>query len=237
MKIKILLDSAALNNKFSIGWGFSCLIDNCILFDTGESEEYLFNNMEKMNVSIADIKAVVISHDHWDHTGGLLGLLRRKSDIVVYACPGFGNSFSKNVGMLKANIMENKNFYQIRKNIYTTGRMPSRYKGSNMPEQALVIKTSNGISVITGCSHPGIIKMLDKIKHRFPKEKVYLVLGGFHLLESSDLSIRKIADDFKKRRVKKIGPAHCTGKNATSLFKEKYKNNFIEVKAGQTIDI
>lgn len=237
MQVKILFDNDALNNKFSMGWGFSCIIDNSILFDTGEDSEYLFNNMKKMNIDISNIEAVVISHDHWDHTRGLWGLLKIKNNIIVHICSDFDDSFRKNIRMLDANIVEHKDFYQIRKNIYITGEMSVRYRNSYISEQALVIKTPKGISIITGCAHPGILKILDKVKYRLPKEKIYLVLGGFHLLEASALAIKKIADGFKSRGVKKIGPAHCTGTNATKLFKEEYKTNFIEAKIGQSINI
>lgn len=237
MQIKILFDSFALDGRFFTGWGFSCIIDNRILFDTGENEEYLFANMKKMGIDIADIETVVISHDHWDHTRGLWGLLRKKRDIVVYSCPGFDSSFRKNAKLFEAEIIESNNFYQIKKNIYTTGEIYAKYKGSHTPEQALVIKTVNGISVITGCAHPGVIKILDKIKQRFPKERIYSVLGGFHLFDHNTRSVTTVIDGLRKAGVKKVGPAHCTGKNATGLFKKEYKTGFIEVKVGRLIRI
>jgi len=237
MQIKILFDDIALNNRYLTGWGFSCLIDNSILFDTGENEDCLFANMKKMNVDILKIKAVVISHDHWDHTRGLWGLLRKNKDIVVYSCPGFDGSFRKNVEMLNAKIIESKKSHQIIKNIYTTGQIYARYKDSYTPEQALVIKTARGVGIITGCSHPGIIRILDKVKSQFPRENIYIVIGGFHLLQDTTASIRKIVSGFKKRGVKKVGPAHCAGRDASLLFKEAYKKDFVDIKAGQIIEV
>ena len=76
MQIKILFDSVALNNSFSTGWGISYLIDNKILFDTGEKSSALLKNIENMNVDISGLSTVVISHDHWDHQGGLWGILK-----------------------------------------------------------------------------------------------------------------------------------------------------------------
>lgn len=75
MEIKVVFNNDVINNIFSNGWGFSCLVDKRVLFDTGEKSEYLFHNMKQMNIDPANIEKVVISHDHWDHTGGLWDLL------------------------------------------------------------------------------------------------------------------------------------------------------------------
>ena len=48
MQIKILFDSVSLNNKFSTGWGVSFLIDEKILFDTGEKSAPLLKNIKNI---------------------------------------------------------------------------------------------------------------------------------------------------------------------------------------------
>ena len=57
--------------------------------------------------------------------------------------------------------------------------------GKAIPEQSLVLNTSKGLIVMTGCSHPGIADMLENIKASFGKD-IYLVFGGFHLMNASD---------------------------------------------------
>jgi len=236
MQIRILFDKTALSRRFSTGWGFSCLIDNSILFDTGENGKHLFSNMKKMDIDISAIKTVVISHDHWDHTRGLWEFLEKQRGISVYAGPEFDNSFRKNVKMLNADIIENKAFCQIKRNIYTTGEIAGKYKGSYLSEQALVLKTRKGVTIITGCAHPGIIKIIETVKKNISGD-IYLVLGGFHLIDKHDRTIKFIANKFRELNVKKIAPSHCTGETATELFKEEYADDFIEVKVGQTIEI
>ena len=79
--IKIIFDSTAINPKFKTGWGFSCLINNHILFDTGADGTALLNNFHLMNVNLSDISKVIISHEHSDHFGGLWKLLEKQKNI------------------------------------------------------------------------------------------------------------------------------------------------------------
>ncbi len=117
MKIKIIFDSKAHDNKLKTGWGFSCLINNTILFDTGDSHGSLFFNMLHMGIKISDIKKVIISHDHWDHTGGLWELLVKNRNIKIYSCPGFTNKFKNKVQFKKGELVETEDFTKIEENI------------------------------------------------------------------------------------------------------------------------
>ena len=236
MKIKIIFDKHAVNKSLFTGWGVSFLVNNEILFDTGENGDWLINNIKKLKINMDKLKIVVISHDHWDHSRGLWELLRQRKGVTVYACPGFSEDFKRYVRMVRAKLIENSDFTQIRKNIYVTGEISAKYEGSNMSEQALVLKTTNGINVLTGCAHPGIIKILKKVRKKFPREKLYLVLGGFHLQDKSPQAIKTIVDGFIEIGVKKVGPTHCTGKKAEEIFKSRYRKDFVSVKVGQIIE-
>ena len=237
MEVKIVFDNEVMNDKFMAGWGFSCLVDKRILFDTGEKAEYLFNNMANMDIDVSCIEKVVISHDHWDHTGGLWELLKKRKGIKVYACPGFSAKFKDKVKELQGELRQIDKLAEVGKDIFVTGEISGVYKGAYMPEQALVIKTEKGITIITGCSHPGIVKIVTKVKEQFPGEEIYLVFGGFHLMEKDKREIRVIADRLKEMGVQKVGPTHCTGYEAQQIFKEKDGDNFISVKAGVELDI
>jgi len=237
MKIEILFNNEAINRKFSLGWGFSCLVDNCILFDTGESAKYLLNNMKKMNIDIGKIEAVVISHDHWDHTGGLWEILKMRKELKVYVCPHFTRQSKKKVKNLQGKLIEAHKFIEVSKDIFVTGEILGVHGIKYIPEQALAIKTKDGITIITGCAHPGIVRMVQEVKKKFHKEQLYLVFGGFHLIHEDRRVVEAIVERFKKMGVKKVGPTHCSGKEAEEIFRERYKNNFIRVATGQTIEI
>ncbi len=218
MRIKVIFDKGALNKDFYTGWGVSFLIDERILFDTGEKGEWLLHNLSSFDADINKIEAVVVSHDHWDHTGGLCEVLKEKRGLRVYSCPGFSKEFKDKAKEVRAELIEVKKFTEISHNIFITGEVPGTYHGKYMPEQAIALKTKKGLTVITGCAHPGILKMIGKVKVEFPDEPVYFVLGGFHLMEEDERVIVSVAENFKKIGVIKAGPTHCSGEAAEKNF-------------------
>jgi len=155
MKITIIYDNEA-NPGLRSGWGFSCLIETKgrILFDTGDSGEKLIYNLKQLNIQPESIDAVVISHNHWDHTGGLRKFLKVKNNAQVFHPESFSNST------------------EICTGIYSTGAL-----GTFIKEQSLVVKTKKGNIVITGCAHPGLERILQTAKNL---GQIYGVLGGFH---------------------------------------------------------
>lgn len=237
MKIKVIFDKTARDKKLKTGWGVSFLIDDKILFDTGEKGDWLLENMRELNIDLDKIEAVMISHDHWDHWGGLWELLKKKKGVKVYICPNFSKEFKDKAIGLGARLVEAEKLTEISKRVFTTGEIAGEYKGKYMPEQALILKTKNGLTIITGCAHPGIVIMVKKAKAEFPSEALYLVLGGFHLMESDKIKIKIVAENFKKMHIIKAGPTHCSGELAADIFKERYREYFVPILVGQEIEV
>ena len=212
-----IYDNYKANPELKTGWGFSCLVkieDKNILFDTGPDSETLLSNMEKMKIDPKEIDFIFISHLHGDHTGGLPGILKIKSNLKVYKPESFSGPT------------------QIINGVWTTGPL-----GSDIKEQSLIIESERGLIIITGCAHPGVVNIIKKAKEMFPNENVYLVLGGFHLSGASDSELKKIINEFKKLGVQKVAPCHCSGDRCRELFKQEYKENFIENGVGKIIEI
>ena len=144
MEIKIIFDRGAINHKFKTGWGFSCLINNHILFDTGADGDALLNNLHLMGISPSGIDKIIISHDHSDHAGGLWKIIEHQQDISVYICSNFNQSFKDKIEKFDNTIIDSHTFQEIDKQIYTTGEISGSYKNNFIAEQALVLKTSRG---------------------------------------------------------------------------------------------
>lgn len=236
MYVKVLFDKEAKKGLES-GHGFSCLIDNKILFDTGGGALSLVENMDRMMVSALDLEAVVISHDHWDHTAGLWEVLKRKPGLKVYACSSFSDTFKKCVKELGGELIFADKPVEIAENIFVTGEIQGTYKDDVIYEQALVVKGDKGFSIITGCAHPGIVDVVRFIRKEFSLKKLYLVFGGFHLEGKEREDIKGIMTNLNVMGVQRIGPTHCSGEKARRIFSGVYQDNYIPVKAGHIIGL
>jgi 7,8-dihydropterin-6-yl-methyl-4-(beta-D-ribofuranosyl)aminobenzene 5'-phosphate synthase len=120
---------------------------------------------------------------------------------------------------------------QICTNLFTSGEFD--YK---IAEQTLVLNTKHGLVVMTGCSHPGIVEMLKEIKKTFNKD-IYMVFGGFHLLQKSEKEMQSIIAGMKALGVVKCGATHCTGEPQIKMIKEAFGENYFELGVGNKIII
>ena len=132
-------------------WGFACLIDaedEFILFDTGAKGKILLNNMDKLGINPSNINKIVISHEHWDHKGGLKSIIPYLKDIELYHL-----SYEKPLEKIMSFIPEKPK--KISEGVWTTGRL-----NGFIDEQSLILKYFNDCYLLTGCSHPSIEKIL-----------------------------------------------------------------------------
>lgn len=222
-------DNYLYDPELKADWGFSTLIktpSETILFDTGRDSEILLFNMEKLNINPMSIGKVVISHIHDDHLGGLEGFLDKNNDVTVYVPFSFP-IFVKNMITEKGSkCIEVSEFMEISELVYTTGELTG-----DPDEQALVIESLRGLVVVTGCAHPGIVGMIERVRILFENKKVYLVVGGFH-----NPNIECV-DRFRELGVVKVAPSHCTGDLIRDAFRDEYGENFIEYGVGKMLTI
>lgn len=233
LSISIVYDNRLYDQRLKAAWGFSALIEyhnHILLFDTGGDGSILLDNMKKMEIDPNSIESLVLSHIHGDHTGGVSALLEAGVRPIVYLFPSFPSSFKHQIQQLTT-IVDVGAGQMIFADIFSTGEM-----GTSIPEQALAIRTSKGLVVITGCAHPGIVQIITRSKELFG-DPIYLVLGGFHLGSKSNAEIAAILADFRRLGVKRAAPCHCTGDQAITMFAEEYGDDFIQIGTGSRIYI
>jgi len=234
INITVVYDNNPHKEDMETSWGFSCVVaetEKTILFDTGGNGQLLLENMSKTGVDANSIEIVVLSHIHGDHTGGLWEFVKKNPKVSVYLPKSFPKRFKEKVASLGAKVIEVDKQTKICKNVYSTGQL-----GILIKEQGLILRTGKGLVIITGCAHPGIVKMVKTANDLFG-EPVLLVIGGFHLEWATKNKIENIIRAFEDMDVKYAGPCHCTGKKARSLFAEHFGDRYMNIGVGRVIRI
>lgn len=234
ISITILYDNYSFAKGLKTDWGFSCLLtgtEKTVLFDTGTKGELLLENMKKLKVDPEDVEVVVISHNHGDHTGGLLGFVAKNSNVSVYLPPSCKEPFVQKVKETGAEVVMRDAPVKICEGVHLTGPM-----GTRIIEQSMIVDTPDGAVVVTGCAHPGIVEIVRKSKAILPKD-IRLVFGGFHLPRKSKVELQQIISEFRKLGVKRVGATHCTGDQAIRMFRQAYGSDFVQMGVGRALKI
>jgi 7,8-dihydropterin-6-yl-methyl-4-(beta-D-ribofuranosyl)aminobenzene 5'-phosphate synthase len=235
LKFTVLYDNYVHREGTKADWGFSCLIEGTektILFDTGTKPEILMHNVEALGVDLKKVDLVVLSHAHGDHTGGLPAVLERNPKVEVLFPASFGADFAAMITKAgSAPRAVDMAVVEICRNVFLTGEM-----GGPIKEMALVLDTSRGLVVVTGCSHPGIVSILNRVKE-IRARPIHLVFGGFHLGSLPDGDVRKIIDAFTELKVERCGATHCTGDRAIALFQAAFGERYQPIGTGRIIEV
>ena len=231
----IVYDNNPFDNQLRTAWGFSCLIrlaQETILFDTGGDSSTLLHNMRQLQIDPGEVDAVVLSHIHGDHVGGLGGFLEKNNAVTVYLPQSFPHSFKDEVKSLGAKVEEVYEARELFLGVHTTGEL-----GNGIKEQSLIVTTSKGLVIITGCAHPGVVNIIRIARDIVPDDRVYLAIGGFHLSGASSTQIESIIKEFSHLSVEKVAPCHCSGDETRRLFKERYGEGYIESGVGKRVPL
>ncbi len=232
LTIRVVHDNYPCADSLRTAWGFSALVtgpEKTILFDTGSDGTLLLQNMASLQVEPAGIDTVVLSHIHADHTGGLTGFLKANARVEVYVPRSFPARVKGVVRGYGATIVEVTTSREICPNVYTTGVL-----GRLIKEQALIVRTQRGLVVLTGCAHPGIVRIVEEVESLHP-ENILLVMGGFHLEWATKGRVERIVAAFEEHGVRYVAPTHCSGERARHLFQQHYGEGHIDAGAGKTI--
>ncbi len=252
--LKVTILSTMLADGSELGeWGFSALVEvdgHRILFDTGAHSDVVFRNTQTLKIDLTGVPEVVLSHSHWDHTGGLLTLrqsvLPGSPDALARVHVGEGIFYPRTEDGLRvetnpmilikqqyeqtggAFVVHDKPV-QLYPGVWLTGPIPRKYPErnwsgngtvktpagtveDNLPEDtALVIDTEEGLVVITGCGHAGVVNTIDYARAIMRPARVHALIGGLHLFNASEKTLGWTAGKLREFRVDNLIGAHCTG--------------------------
>ncbi|HEU4402009.1 MAG TPA: MBL fold metallo-hydrolase [Candidatus Polarisedimenticolia bacterium] len=254
--LKVTVLSTMLAGDVGIGeWGFAALLEvdgRRLLIDTGDRPETVLHNAEELKIDLSTVTDVVITHNHGDHTGGLLALRRELAKrnpqalSLAHVAPGIFLSRLTADGREDNGLLPIKPAYEslggtfiehsgperLFPGVWLTGPVPRPHPERNwsgsrrlqtpagpvedtIPEDAsVVVESSDGLVVVSGCGHAGIVNTLEYARKVTGEPRVLAAIGGFHLFEATDERLAWTARKLHEFGLGHLLGAHCTGVEA-----------------------
>lgn len=241
-----------------------------ILFDTGQSGEFIIN-AEKLKIDLNDLDYVVLSHGHYDHSGGFSKLLENTNkSFKVIAGNGFFNKKYKSIEegykfngnffdeefisqnnislkcinqdifyvtedvMIFSNFERKNDFEILNKKFYI--KENDEYVIDDFSDEiALGIKHEKGLVIIVGCSHVGIVNILETITQRAGMP-IYAIVGGSHLIEADEPRLNNTINYLKEKNINILRLSHCTGDRAVEKLESEFGNKFVYNNTGNILE-
>lgn len=235
MQIRVVATGSTPQERRERRWGLSLLIGESVLFDTFGMADRFWDNFCKAQKDLSRIRHVVLSHEHWDHVDGLSKLAENHSTATLYICPHTESSVKDWIKGLGMPVVEVDDWLEIEKGVFISGEIAGSWSGHFMGEQTMVIQEEPWLSILTGCAHPGLFPILQRVRSRFA-DPIALLMGGFHLMNSSTEEIMIALETLRRFGVQRVAPTHCTGESAVSALREAFGSRFVEVVEGGLID-
>ncbi len=278
LEVRLLCDnSVRVGAKGIMGeHGFSALISSGgeeAILDTGQSGKVLINNLDAKGIE--GPARVVLSHGHYDHSGGLMAYLARQpgcGPVTVYThADAFGKRLKRAKGKLEdvsmpfsreqlegsgARISESGGPQRVTGWLITSGII-ERGNAFERPETEFFIEKGGvlepdpflddmavianvggkGLVIVTGCAHSGIVNTARHAMKLTKVERVYAIIGGFHLIDASPAKMSRTVDALREIDPSLIVTAHCTGKEAAYTLRREFGERVVFGEVGLRVSL
>jgi 7,8-dihydropterin-6-yl-methyl-4-(beta-D-ribofuranosyl)aminobenzene 5'-phosphate synthase len=241
---------------------------SCFLFDIGRSESVLWHNLGMLGGCPRDVKALVLSHAHIDHTGALITVLSQKPGLPLYASPDlFRPRFTLKDGNYKpiglpvtqhelsqlADLRLSDAPAEVLPGVWTSGEISERPEPEGRSDRhmvlvdggwqsdlyrddmSLVIETQDGLVVVCGCCHAGLLNTLAHVARTFQR-RITTVMGGTHLVEADEAHLKRVIDVLRDTYGSpRLYLNHCTGQRAYVALASAFGNQVSPCPVGTTL--
>ncbi|MGA7668835.1 MAG: MBL fold metallo-hydrolase [Nitrolancea sp.] len=281
IKAIVLVENSVFGNLGAVAeHGWSVWLETPsgpFLFDTGQSDT-MQRNAAFFGLPLSAANAVLVSHHHSDHTGGLLGAVHTlrqrpgRQQVPVYAHPDlFKDSFSETKGKRRyiglphtrvaletagADFQFETGWREIAPGMFMTGEVPRRtefeigdlamkhYDPSGQivvdpvrDDQTIVFDTPQGLFIVLGCSHAGLINILDYVVEQIGKRRIHTIMGGTHLGPVEQKQVDDTIAALREFDIAHIGVSHCTGQKVAARMASEFGDRFFFCSVGTTVEV
>jgi 7,8-dihydropterin-6-yl-methyl-4-(beta-D-ribofuranosyl)aminobenzene 5'-phosphate synthase len=237
--VKMIYNNTGNNPDFKKEWGLAMWIEEnnkAILFDTGGKPETFRKNLQTAGLDMAKLSAIIISHNHWDHTAGIPVVLENVTHKTeVYVPASDAPEIKPNNSLVT--VVPVSGSLPIGGSTWSTGEMKGFLGNNVVYEQSVILSHNNLVYLFTGCAHPGIVAIVEKTKTLFPDKEIALAAGGFHLIDKSDEQIQEVSTKLNELNVKKIAPSHCSGDKAVEFLRTGWSDRFVSFNIGDNLKL
>ena len=248
-----------------------------VLFDTGASGAFA-ENADTLGVDLSEVGVAVVSHQHFDHGGGLERFFERNQRATVYLRQApLVDRYFKALAVIKRPIGLDRELLRRCADriefvdglrviapgvslVTDIGSLHPRPRGNRRlfadssgtlvhdpfdHELMMVVHEDDGMVVFSGCSHHGILNLIDAARAQFPRVPIKAVFGGFHLIglpfynsmAASTREVRDIAWQVMDKVDGTVYSGHCTGAKAFAVLADVMGDSLRSIATGSSVTV